>query len=68
MEAGNTAEEIVRRRFEREGDFDYYQLSTTSSIKKPWPNTTPGSPPRRSPNTSSPSAATRRKKTEKESN
>ena len=67
MEEGNITEEtIVRERFSREEDFDNYGLGTTSPIKATWPITTPTSHPRTSPNTSSPSAATRRKPTPRE--
>ena len=69
MEKENITEEtIVRERFKREEGYDSYDLGTTSPIKSNWYNATPTSPPRISPNTSSPSAATSRKPTPRENN
>ena len=69
MEAASTIEEIVRGLFLREEEeIDLYDLCTTSPIKVIWPDSTPATPPRRSPNTTSPSAATSRKPTPREGN
>ena len=64
----STIEKIVRGRFGSMEGIGYYNLSTTSPIKKLWPISTTTSTPLMSPSISSPSAATRRTKTLMESN